>query len=360
MSSYSAFEVRRADLHDCRFTASAVPEPHAGEALLEVDAFGLTSNNVTYAVLGDTLSYWDFFPGENGWGRIPVWGFAEVAASRHSALAEGTRVFGFLPPATHLVVQPDRVTDASFVDASPHRRGLPPAYNSYVLVEADQSYDPDREPQQMLLRPLFFLSFLLADFLVEIELAGARTAVISSASSKAALGTAFLLARHGVPATGLTSEANLDFTRRLDVYSRVASYREIDTLDVEPAVYVDISGNAEVRAAVHRRYGEDLRHSAAVGQTHWQGEAGGEPPLPGPQPMVFFAPDRIRQRTKDWGRDGLEARMAEAWRPFSHWTDGWLEIARGSGAARVEAGYREVLDGRCPPWIGHVLRLAPT
>ena len=353
----SSFEVRRANLRDSRTTTATVPELDADEALLAIDGFGLTSNNVTYAALGDTLAYWDFFPADNGWGRIPVWGFATVHASRHPALAEGTRMFGFLPPATHLVVRPDRVTDASFVDASTHRANLPPAYNSYVLVEADPSYEPDREAEQMLLRPLFFLSFLLADFLTEAELEGARTVVVSSASSKAALGTAFLLAQHGVRTIGLTSEANLDFVDGLGIYGQVVLYREVENLELEPAVYADISGNHELRASVHRRYGETLRASLAVGQTHWGDAAGERPPLPGPEPVFFFAPDRIRKRTKDWGRDGLEARIAEAWGPFIDWTDGWLAVARGSGPGAVEAAYREVLGGRCAPWTGHVLSL---
>ena len=346
--------MRRGDLRDCRVTTREVPDPDAGEALLEIDAFGLTSNNVTYAVLGDSLSYWDFFPAGGGWGRIPVWGFAEVRTSRHPSLAERTRVFGFCPPATHLIVRPDRIAGASFVDASPHRASLPPAYNSYALVDADRGYDSEREPQQMLLRPLFFLSFLLADFLDEIA---APAAVISSASSKAALGTGFLLARHGVKTTGLTSDANADFVREVGIYAQVASYRQIDALDVEPAVYVDISGDLEVRAAVHRHFGDALRNSIAVGQTHWEDASGPRRVLPGPEPVFFFAPDRIRTRTNDWGRRGLETRMEQVWRPFVEWTDGWLEIARGSGAGDVVAAYRQVLEGRCAPSVGHVLSL---
>lgn len=71
-----------------------------GQVLLRVDSFGLSTNNVTYAALGDALGYWRFFPAPEGWGRVPVWGFADVARSRHPDLAEGERVFGFLPMST--------------------------------------------------------------------------------------------------------------------------------------------------------------------------------------------------------------------------------------------------------------------
>jgi hypothetical protein len=265
-------------------------------------------------------------------------------------------VFGFLPPSSHLVLRPDRVTSASFVDASPHRAELPPAYNSYALADSDPAFDRDREAQQMVLRPLFFLSFLLADLLDEQETFRACVAIISSASSKASLGTAFLLSRMDVPTIGLTSGANLGFVEDLGLYEHVVSYDEIEALDVEPSVYLDLSGDLGVRQAVHSRYGDALRHSAIVGQTHWEDVADEPSPAPGPTPTFFFAPDRIRKRTRDWGRRGLEDRMERAWLPFVEWTDGWLVIVSGSGPEAIERAYREVLEGCCAPSTAHVLR----
>ena len=78
----------------------------AGQALLRVDTFGLTANNVTYAVMGEAMSYWDFFPAEDGWGRVPMWGFAEVERSEADGVEPGTRVYGYLPPSSHLLVHP--------------------------------------------------------------------------------------------------------------------------------------------------------------------------------------------------------------------------------------------------------------
>lgn len=44
-----------------------------GEILVKVDQFGLSSNNITYAALGDFMNYWKFFPtGQDGWGHMPV------------------------------------------------------------------------------------------------------------------------------------------------------------------------------------------------------------------------------------------------------------------------------------------------
>lgn len=132
--------IDRADGHRLRVDASEADEEGAlaaGQALLSVDTFGLSANNVTYAVLGDALGYWRFFPAPDGWGRVPVWGFADVARSRHPDLAEGERVFGYLPMSSHLVVEPDRVLPADFRDATPHRRELPGVYNHYARTAGD-------------------------------------------------------------------------------------------------------------------------------------------------------------------------------------------------------------------------------
>ncbi len=159
------FLIARDDLHNIRFQESAVREPAPGEALLSVSAFGLTSNNITYATFGERMSYWDFFPAQEGWGRVPVWGFADVSESRVPGLQAGARFYGYLPPSSTLMVSPDRVSDRGFRDASAHRSALPAAYNGYTLTATDPIYTQETEDAQMLLRPLFFTSWLIDDFL---------------------------------------------------------------------------------------------------------------------------------------------------------------------------------------------------
>ena len=350
------FLIARDDLHRCR---SAEREPAAladGEARLAVSAFGLTANNITYAKFGDAMSYWDFFAAEPGWGRVPVWGFADVAESRHPELAEGVRVFGYLPPSSELVVRPDRVSAGGFTDAAAHRAALPAAYNAYRATGDDPLYDAALEDRQILLRPLFLTAFLIADLIAERDGFGAATVVLSSASSKTASAVAHLVAQHGeVAVAGLTSARSVGFVESLGVYDHVLAYEDAAALPGGRAVYVDIAGDAAVREAVHGRYGDALAHSAVVGATHHDRMAGGGDPLPGPAPEFFFAPDRVRQRSQDWGRDGLEQRTAAAWAPYAAWTAGWLEVLHDAGPAAVERVYLELLDGRVDPATAHVL-----
>jgi Protein of unknown function (DUF2855) len=257
-------------------------------------------------------------------------------------------------------VIPDRVDQRGFVDASPHRSGLPSAYNSYARVEADPAYDARYEDQQMLLRPLFITSFLIDDFLDDNGFFDASAVVLSSASSKTAIGTAFLLGqRDGIEVIGLTSPTNAGFVEELATYDRVITYDAIDSLPEGTAVYVDMSGNAAVRHSVHHHYRDGLRHDSVVGDTHWDQPGGGAPELPGPQPAFFFAPDRLGKRTKEWGQKDFDARLGDAWHRFVHWSDQWLKVVRGNGPEVVERVYLELLAGRTDPSVGHVLSMQP-
>jgi hypothetical protein len=352
------FLVKRDDLRECRVADTAPPEIEDGQALLRVDTFGLTANNVTYAVFGEAMSYWDFFPAPDGWGRVPMWGFAEVERSAVDGVGPGTRLYGYLPSSSHLVVTPKAVGDDGFVDGSPHREALPSAYHRYLATTADRFYRADTEAVQMLLRPLFFTSFLIDDQLADEGLTERGPILIASASSKTAIAAAFMLAqREDVELIGLTSPRNVEFVEGLGIYDRTVAYDAIESIEPGPATFVDMAGDGTVRHAVHGHYGDRLVHSMAVGMTHWEALRAGSGELPGPAPQFFFAPNRVTQRAQDWGREGLESRVADAWHPFCDWVAGWLEPIPGEGFDAVRAAYLDVLEGRVEPARAHVLTL---
>ena len=359
-SAAADFVVERGNLRRCRFVRA--PEPGAielptGHVLLRVAHFAFTANNVTYAVAGDMMSYWSFFPAEPGWGRVPVWGFGDVIRSTHDGVAEGERVFGYLPMSTHLVVQPDGVSRNGFVDAAPHRAALPAVYNRYSLAANDPAYAVEHEDQEMLFRPLFMTAFLLDDFIGDSDFFGARAAVLSSASSKTAFGLAFLLRRNRgaqCAVIGLTSPGNVGFVERLGCYDRVATYDQVASLPPEPVVFVDMAGNGGVVSALHHHYRDNMKYSCIVGLTHWERRAGGGE-LPGAQPAFFFAPTQLEKRTREWGPDGLQQRYGAAWRSFLEVTAGRIRVVHGRGRSAVERVYLETVDGRSKPDEGHIL-----
>lgn len=358
------FQVRKDDLNKSRFADVTLhaDDLQADQILVKVDSFALTANNITYAQLGDMMSYWSFFPTDDDkWGIIPVWGFADVIASRHPAIAVDERIFGYFPMATHLVMTPGRLTDSNFIEATPHRAKLPPAYNSYLRITTDPTFSEDFEAFQSLLRPLFITSFLLDDFLSDEKFFGAQTVLLSSASSKTAFGLAHLLHKRQktdqhVTVVGLTSAGNRAFVESLGCYDRVVTYDEIGKQPVEDTVLVDFAGNADVRRAVHEHYGDNLKYSCAVGMSHRDVNPPGKG-LPGAKPIFFFAPDRVVKRSKDWGRGGVETRLNAAWTDFVPVLQGWITVIRGNGRSAVEAAYRSMLAGGVAPNEGHVLSL---
>jgi hypothetical protein len=58
----AGFLVRRDEHADCRVVDQVMPRAADGEVVVEVSSFGLSSNNITYAEMGDALGYWRFFP----------------------------------------------------------------------------------------------------------------------------------------------------------------------------------------------------------------------------------------------------------------------------------------------------------
>ena len=185
--------------------------------------------------------------------------------------------------------------------------------------------------------------------------------LLSSASSKTAYGTAFVLAqRPGIEVVGLTSAANVAFCESLGCYHRVLSYEQIDQVDAQaPCIYVDFAGNAALRLAVHTRFGK-LRYSCAIGGTHVQALQGAGH-LPGPKASLFFAPTQVKKRLGEWGAEEFGRRLAQAWHAFmtavANPAAPWLTVQQHRGSAAAAAAYPLVFSGKGDPRAGHMLSL---
>jgi hypothetical protein len=183
--------------------------------------------------------------------------------------------------------------------------------------------------------------------------------LLSSASSKTAIGLAHLLhtLRKDIRVIGLTSAGNADFVRSLGCYDEVVTYDRITSLPQDqPAAFVDMAGNSELRARLHRHFGDHIKYSGRIGLTH-RSSSEDEPPLPGAKPQWFFAPDQMRKRAKDWGPGGIETRFSAARAAFAPKLPQWLKIIEGKGPAAVRKVYLDTLAGRIPPDQGHMLSL---
>ncbi|NLS72417.1 DUF2855 family protein [Bradyrhizobium brasilense] len=355
------FIVIRNDLQQCKVIETQLPDAAALPAdalLVKVTRFAFTANNITYAVIGEQLKYWQLFPAPEGYGIIPVWGFGEVLVSKHPMIAAGETLFGYFPMATHLVIEATDVSKRGLRDGAAHRQEVSPVYNAYARVSGDPTYAGQQGDFRALLLPLFMLSFLVDDALAENAFYGARRVILSSASSKTAFGLAHLVHKRGIPVIGLTSKGNVDFVSSLGCYDEVVTYDQVAAIPAaEPTAYVDMAGNSALRESLHRHFGAQMVYSGRVGLTHRASEPE-EPTLPGAKPVWFFAPDQIRKRAKEWGPGGIDQRFGVAWAELVPHLPIWLDVVERRGPAAVREAYLDTLQGRVPPDQGLILSLA--
>lgn len=341
--------VKKSELSQSEWHSLPLPELAGGAVLLAVEKYALTANNITYATVGDGFGYWNFFPVDDAqWGIVPVWGFAKVVQSNHPDIAVGERVYGYLPMASHLVVAPGNITDAGFVDSAEHRQGLAIIYNQYHRLGTDAGKG---EEERALYQPLFTTSFLIEDFMRKDDWYGAKALLLTSASSKTALGLA-MTARNlspGIRRIGLTSQGNRDFVEKTGLYDQVLTYDDLEKADRDqPIVSVDFAGNSKLLAAIHGHWDGNLKFSSLVGATHIAGRDGtGD--LKGPKPVLFFAPTAAQSLIQEVGPAVFRAMVDEQFAAFVDGIASHLSIEHLSGKEALQSAYLEMLAGKVAP-----------
>lgn len=357
MTTVATFEVRKDRLSDHRIIERDI-DLQDGQVLARVERFALTANNVTYAVVGDRIGYWTFFPGSGeGWGVVPVWGTAEIVESRCADAPVGERLYGYWPMASHLVMQPASISEHQMFDGSAHRSELPPTYNRYVRLNNEPGYDPELDEARMVLWPLYATSFCLHDFLGDNDWFEAGQVIIPSASSKTAIGLAYALAGDdSAPVSvGVTSAGNLEMVRALGLYDQIITYDQIESdLPPKPSVIVDMSGDGGVLGRLHKLLGDNMRYTSNVGLTHYSNNQMSEDFIRDRSAM-FFAPGHIQKRARDWGKGEFEKRSAAFWRDAAIRSRNWLNMTSSSGPDAVADLWIEALSGKTPPDQGRVV-----
>ena len=356
------FQVKRGDfsIYQTASSQEAIDIP-AGSVRLRVERFSFTANNITYAVAGDFLKYWEFFPpvcdASLEWGVIPVWGFAEVVEGDVDGVAIGDRFFGYWPPAEHVLAKPVKISSGGFHDATPHRAELPPAYNSYRRVARRGENNERADNEQMLLFPLFLTGYLIAQQLDEFDWYGASRVLILSGSSKTSLGLAYAMGEfEGAPASvGLTSAGNKAFLQSLDVYENCEDYDSLDALnDGVKTTIVDMAGNSELLGKLHSLLGDSMVKTVRVGMTHWDAPPTAEGVIDERSEM-FFAPSRMIKLNKEWGREEFDKKTLGFILNAAARCRSWLELLEVEGIAGLSDSYHDILHGKLSPSQGLVV-----
>ncbi|ASK89544.1 DUF2855 family protein [Sphingorhabdus sp. SMR4y] len=350
--------VKKDALAQSEWRESETPSLADGQILLEIDKYALTANNITYATVGDGFGYWNFFPtGDEQWGIVPVWGFAKVVASENGDIAVGERVYGYLPMASHLLVTPTNVTDGGFVDGAAHRQGLAIIYNQYHRLGEGEG---EREAERAIFEPLFTTSFLIEHFMRSNDWFGAQALLLTSASSKTALGLA-MVAKSLSPEIrriGLTSAGNKAFVESSGLYDAVLTYDNLSAADAAtPTVSVDFAGSGPLLGAIHSQWGDALKFSSLVGVTHIS-ERGGADDLPGPKPELFFAPTAAETLIKQVGPVSFRGQVEEQFAAFVAGASDYLTIEDMRGREALQSAYLDMLANKVAPSRGLICHMA--
>ncbi|MEP2736207.1 MAG: DUF2855 family protein [Erythrobacter sp.] len=332
-----------------------------GAARLKIESFSVTANNITYAVVGDGFGYWNFFPATEGKGIVPMWGHAKVIESNCADIAVGERVYGYIPMATHLDVIPGKVSPGGFMDTAAHRQPMSPIYNQYSRLAADPEHDPARENERMIFGPLFKTGFIIDYFMRSENWFGAHQVVMTSASSKTAMGLASVAKQNSpdVKRIGLTSPGNVAFVKETGLYDEVLAYDDLSNLDASNSVSVDFAGNAKLLASIHQHFGDALKYSCLVGATHIEERGsgmGGTANLPGAKPILLFAPDHFVAFFKEHGPAEGGAMIAKTWHGFLSDVGASVSIEEHAGLEAACSTYLTMIGGSVDPTKGILIK----
>ena len=359
MNTNNSFLINKQNLAETKISRRDLAELTAEQVSFKIERYALTANNITYAVCGESLKYWNFFPADNAaWGIIPVWGFAEVVESKSDAVKIGERFYGYFPMSEFLIVQVGKQSAAGFADASEHRQELARVYNYYARAAAD---DPNFAAETAdfipIIKPLFTTSFLLYHFLKDADFFGAEQIALTSASSKTALALAWML-KQNKPAdnkqiVGLTSSANVEFTDAAGYFDQVLAYDDLQNLPASQTAVIDFAGNAQLLRRAAELIGDKLKYISRVGITDWKAD---KSYADLPNVHGFFAPTHIENKYKEWGVEQTSNLINQALAKFIAATKAQIEIEYVSGFDQLNQLYLQMLGGNVNPKKGYIVK----
>lgn len=354
MSINNSVLVNKQNIYQVKQAEQTLRALEDGEILFKIHQYALTTNNITYAVSGFTLKYWEFFPVDETWGSVPVWGFAEVVASKNDSVEVGEHCYGYFPMSDYLIVQPGRINPFGFSDVAEHRKNLSPIYNFYARLAADPSFKEDTKDYIPIIKPLFATSFLIYYFLKEEKFFGSDQVILTSASSKTGLALAYMLqqnqATDAKKIIGLTSPRNVEFVKSTGYYDEVITYDDYKNIKASPAAIVDFAGSTQLLHQVSDSLAEDLKHIVLVGLTDWKAYKG----FKGlEKSKFFFAPTHIKNRYAEWGTEKTNTMLNKALYGFIEDIKTTIDITPVRGNTAVADLYLEMLDGKVDPKKGY-------
>lgn len=324
-----SIDVERADPRRAAVTRMAT---RAQYPTFAVERFSLTANVLTYAASGDDHGYWSLYPAADGRGHVPVWGYATGPSP---ADGRDISIFGLLPMASRLALDL-RATRNGWREASDTRAQLNPVYNRYAPAAGTIA----QREANMLFRPLLIAALVLDQWLREEARFGTDTMLVTSASSKTALGLA-MLAKDHVSVVGMTAAARHDFVCSTGMYDAVLSYGE-PVARAGSVVIVDFAGDDRLIDDMRLQLGDRCKRVVRIGRTHWSAPNAVDADR-------FFAPVHIERLVRLWGPEAFETQLGAAIDRFDAMSAAWFSKRYLDGPEAILDGYRELAAGAIDP-----------
>lgn len=177
-----------------------LPPLQPDEIRMRVDRVGLSANNMFYAQMGEApfLKFFHVYPieGHEALANMPAWGSATVIESENPQFKVGEQFRGFLH-LTNVVQMKAERTEDGFRAYGGNRDKLNSAYNLFTSVadNADSAFHGDgaQADLAMVSAPGALSGFMLCELMRSKNFYGGDAVVLTSASSKLSMATAFLL-----------------------------------------------------------------------------------------------------------------------------------------------------------------------
>ena len=360
-----ALVVHKHQLQSAILIQNPSDRPNAGEISFKIEKFGLSTNNITYAMLGDSYRYFEFFPVKNPlFGALNVWACAKVIESQNSQINVGERIYGYFPASRYHVLKPSTVKKSYFLVERNHLPADRLAYNQYFRANGDLEYSSEYEDLMLIFRPLWGTAFFLDDFLTCNDYYHVKRVVITSASSKTAFSFAWFLKNRNFTVIGLTSNNNKEYVKSLYLYDQVYSYsdkqvdqyEDTDCIGIQPFLGIDFAGDPVLNHRLMNAYGDKMIALVKVGVSHSStlNQSSGLS-VSNEKSIVFFAPDWIKRRLPVAGQS-LSVRKVTAWHSFLSHISKYTTVEYKDEKSAVQL-YSDLFNSKCKPSTSFVVSL---
>lgn len=353
----SIFLVKKEQLNQTKIINEDTPQIFEEEVLFKIDKYFLSSNNITYAANGDNLKYWNFFPQEGTYGVIPVWASLAVVKSNNTNIKEGERFFGFAPMGNYFKVRIGNYSSRGFSDISEHRTKLIALYNFYTKLSPKDFETNEILDYSIITRITFPTSFLLKSLLEWNSFFKAEQVIITSASSKTALGLAFLLNKYknkfGKKIIGITSSRSKKFVENSKFYDQVITYSDVNELLPKcNSVIIDFSGNSDLLIKLNEMLQDYLKYISLVGATNWEAN---KPIAKIPHCVLFDSGNTHRRLIEEYGMEKAMHLISTEMTEFTKFIKQMVSLSH-IDEADLPIFYQKLLNGQVSPEFGYFIQ----